>query len=612
MGKRPLTLRNLFIKSDIFGKKINMTFESTTVFKTCCGAVATVCLGLLLFLIFVKECLLISEGKLAGSSYMILNKFNDNRTMSNAMKDQVLGFAFEEEDLDDPSFLSYRVELVNSNLSAGKGNDSLSLFDCADYVYSQLSNRVDDSVPENLAIKCIRVSSRTLRSGFIPKILFTQCQEKASNHLDRLKEKKGAGNNPKNGKSKNGRKGKKSSKSDKNGAKNDKSDKDRVCRPKRERDERLSRFRIWAFSLADESDFTVSDTTLVSKFTATRIAASNNIEKESTLTFKEVEVQIMEGIIFKHVTRTKEAHMLIRNQDEILSVGREGPLLSLRMKIDKTSKIVITKTFKSYADAVAFIGGFSKSIGLFLFIFVWPVREVLFYKKLINEMFSVCVDKKQCKTALEMVRKSSQVHGTYLSLNSFQSVADSGVEKEHIDFDEFRSAVDINDGKRTGGLMDDIHEQTKITKDQYEENLKQFLEQNREEGEEGEVGLGRLLAAGMNFEERRKSRFEGVELTLETILELDSVKFGLKRWLLKARQSKLQRERSSVTKSIKNFERSRSKFGSFEVSNAKEMANFGLESSVGKNRIEGENLGNKSSFEIRPQAMMGDSSEATF
>lgn len=39
---------------------------------------------------------------------------------------------------------------------------------------------------------------------------------------------------------------------------------------------------------------------------------------------------------------------------------------------------------------VSFLGGLFKGISVFLFVLLWPFREIMYYKKLINNMFSVC------------------------------------------------------------------------------------------------------------------------------------------------------------------------------------------------------------------------------
>jgi hypothetical protein len=57
---------------------------------------------------------------------------------------------------------------------------------------------------------------------------------------------------------------------------------------------------------------------------------------------------------------------------------------------------------------VAFLGGFSKGITILLLIIVLPVREVLFYRKLINYMFSVCYKETQLATAMQIFQPNEK------------------------------------------------------------------------------------------------------------------------------------------------------------------------------------------------------------
>ena len=48
-------------------------------------------------------------------------------------------------------------------------------------------------------------------------------------------------------------------------------------------------------------------------------------------------------------------------------------------------------------------GGLSKAITLFILILVIPIREVLYYRKLMNKTFNICVNSDQVKTAMEIM-----------------------------------------------------------------------------------------------------------------------------------------------------------------------------------------------------------------
>ena len=50
-------------------------------------------------------------------------------------------------------------------------------------------------------------------------------------------------------------------------------------------------------------------------------------------------------------------------------------------------------------EVVSFLGGLFKGISVCLFVFLWPFREIMYYKKLINSMFSVCTTEEDLQTA---------------------------------------------------------------------------------------------------------------------------------------------------------------------------------------------------------------------
>ena len=91
--------------------------------------------------------------------------------------------------------------------------------------------------------------------------------------------------------------------------------------------------------------------------------------------------------------RSETTSMFLRTEKDIVSINKdEEVMLELRLKKDAVSRVIINKKFKTLSDIVAYIGGFSKGITILLLLMVVPVREVLYYRKLINYMFSVCLN----------------------------------------------------------------------------------------------------------------------------------------------------------------------------------------------------------------------------
>ena len=531
----------IFKKIDIFGKQINMTFEQTPIYKTTCGATATLIMMLTLGLMFLTECISISQGKLAKATYMIKNDYTNDKQdkkLEKKMKDEILGFAFEDHELNSLAFVKYRVEFAEegrksskpaNSTSTGKSGAGMKVYDCTEMVYANLNKRTSKMVPKNMKINCIRARSDILLDGKIPSIVFSEC----------------AGGRAKG------------------------------CKSRKEINRKLNKFSIWSFVLADESDFTMPETQLDSNFTAVKLRVSNQFEKQSTMILREVEIEIEKGVVMQSLTGQKEAHMYLSSEEELLSVNKEDDILNLRMKIDQYSKVIITKTFKSYTDAIALIGGLSKLLGLFFFIFVWPVREVLFYSKMINEMFSVCVDEKQCRIALEMSNAQGKGGEASTEIKGEDSEEDGG---GGIDYDLFVKAVDIDDGERDTGLMDDIVQASTITKEQYEENLKKFLEEGGGEGTN-------VFTAGLGKKKNKLHEGHEQPFTLMEVLEFPSVRLGMKSWLTKTRENMLQRQKDGLKNKLeakkkdqeeayKNFRKSKRTISDYQRNRKQRVTNL--------------------------------------
>jgi hypothetical protein len=100
--------------------------------------------------------------------------------------------------------------------------------------------------------------------------------------------------------------------------------------------------------------------------------------------------------------------MFLRTDSDIVSIQKdEEMMLEILLKKDPVSRVVITKKFQTLSNLVAFLGGFSKGVAILLFACVFPVREVLYYRKLINYMFSVCFTDDQIQTAMNIFGSSN-------------------------------------------------------------------------------------------------------------------------------------------------------------------------------------------------------------
>jgi hypothetical protein len=56
--------------------------------------------------------------------------------------------------------------------------------------------------------------------------------------------------------------------------------------------------------------------------------------------------------------------------------------------------------YKNVFTILGKLGGFMNGILLLMFLIVYPIREVLYYRKLINEMFTVCLTPEDFKKTM--------------------------------------------------------------------------------------------------------------------------------------------------------------------------------------------------------------------
>ena len=500
---------------DLFGKRVNLRFGGADYYKTYCGSVATVILFISILSIATLSTIDVLQGKINSLNYMIRNTATSKpkdpiRNLKDyssdeaprlftrkdfTIKDEVFGFALENNTLLDPSYLKFEAGIHKRGQPFNK---SVEVYRCDQMVYPKLSNRFQQEVPKNLSIYCFNVSSTMLDKGLMPTVFFREC----------LNETAG-------------------------------------CKPLSVRDRSLREFYVWAFALADESDFTLPKTVLDTNFTASLISVSNWYYKRSTVILREVDIVIRSGIIGRK--RTKQTNMFLRNDMDIVSINKdEEIMLELRLKHDRVSRVIITKNFKTLSDLVAFLGGFSKGVTILLLIIVLPVREISYYRKLINHMFSVCHNEEQITAAIKIFgnhyddeeesqslaegaceaprdgtspinqqRKKNKEKGTVLKRgDSKNGRRKGGFYNRLADINKMKKRLNSKmKSDKNIGILGEIMEQERITKESFMKNMMKALTP----GEDGrkESGARPVKAGGKSSaakDQQRKSTISFVDL----------------------------------------------------------------------------------------------------
>lgn len=448
-------------KFDQFGRPVNLRFNGADKFKTSCGALATLFLGVILSILFLFYLKDFKNGKIDSYNYMIRNSpnvFRKPEAHDTKENYEVLGFGMEEK--------YYNQKLLKLDASIMTGADVFKhvphLTDCTEEVFAELNVQQKEIVPKNLVIRCMKIDSKLLKSGIKPSIMISECTGKG-------------------------------------------------CMEQKKRKELLEEFSAWAFTKADATDFTSSDTKLVERYTGDEIFLSRSYYKKSKVVLRQVEVSIEKGVFFP-ATSKRMTSMYLSNIQRIVSVTEDPEILELSLEIDNNSEVLITKKFQTLAKLLSFVGGLSQGITLILMIFVFPVREVLYYQQLMNDMFNVCLNENQVDLAYRMMKARKEEDDTE------DDEGDEEVGRGQVPFDTKKKVGSNDTGSKLKylskvlarqesdgqcGLMDEIIEN--MTADKIMENMLKGLKGLDTDG--GNV-LDQVLNKGLNYKERRKKEIE--------------------------------------------------------------------------------------------------------
>jgi len=98
--------------------------------------------------------------------------------------------------------------------------------------------------------------------------------------------------------------------------------------------------------------------------------------------------------------------LLYKNVNEHLTdLNPEKELLTVEMNVVEDRKIFVEKKIYQFQDFLSLIGGLMKGATVFMFVIIWPFREILFYKKLTNEMFYLCSDQTDIESIMKMTNE---------------------------------------------------------------------------------------------------------------------------------------------------------------------------------------------------------------
>ena len=188
-------------------------------------------------------------------------------------------------------------------------------------------------------------------------------------------------------------------------------EKPKSCKTKQEIDKLLESTKIWVFALADSTDFSEPTDKLKTNFKASSFMVSNLFKKSSNFMLRDASIELRSGM-FIQKTINHFTFVFHNNKVDLTSIKPSIEFLELEFSIDKVYQIFIVKELMSFFGVLTTFGGLYKGITLLLLFMVVPVREILFNRKMINETFNVCIDKKQVVSAIEMMTDLKSLSGT--------------------------------------------------------------------------------------------------------------------------------------------------------------------------------------------------------
>ena len=94
---------------------------------------------------------------------------------------------------------------------------------------------------------------------------------------------------------------------------------------------------------------------------------------------------------------------------EILGVGINENIAEIRLDLNKIDEIKIRKNYYSFFGVIAFMGGLVKAVSFILLAIVFPIREIIYFKTLINTNFNVCQSVEDLTKALGVASEDSKL-----------------------------------------------------------------------------------------------------------------------------------------------------------------------------------------------------------
>ena len=110
---------------------------------------------------------------------------------------------------------------------------------------------------------------------------------------------------------------------------------------------------------------------------------------------------------------------------------------------------------------ISFLGGLLKGLTAFIFIIVWPFREISFYRTLVNEMFRICDQPEKMKKMVSPKTGDTKPPATNRYMPNTATLLEERVEVDQEVKNIVNHLEDIKRRYTSGGLFYRLIEQNK-------------------------------------------------------------------------------------------------------------------------------------------------------
>ena len=160
----------------------------------------------------------------------------------------------------------------------------------------------------------------------------------------------------------------------------------------------------------NNNDIGKLEASVKTKMKRLEFAITPEFSTKNTIRMMQYQLTTSDSILFKN--EDFNSLVLHHNEERLWRLHPAEQLKEIRITLEKEKKIFVKKSLYRLTDFLSLFGGMIKGSSLIMFVLYWPIRELLYYRKLINEMFIVCSDQAEFKNLVKnTVERADQNKG---------------------------------------------------------------------------------------------------------------------------------------------------------------------------------------------------------